>query len=379
MKNLEFINWFERNEAQIQKYYEDLHDMPEPGFQEEKTSAYLAEQLRGWGWEVRTGFAKTAVLGMKKGEKKGPYVCLRTDMDALSFTIDGRLRQIHACGHDANCAQVLAVAAAAAQTGFPERGTLTVLFQPCEEGLKGALCVVESGVLKDVQYMLSTHLRPQEELPLGKACPSVLHGAMTVAEVEICGKSAHGARPGQGINAVSAGCDLVSRINGIRNIDGIPFSIKATQFRSEPGSVNIIPAKAVITFDLRAQTNERMKELCKELETAAAEACRQFGAEETVRYTGHVPAARDAKEAVQAAAAAIQTVYGKEGCTGPIKTAGGEDFHFYTEAMPWVKATVIGFGADMQYGLHHPQMSFDRRVLPAAAKTLAAALTNIME
>ena len=77
MKNLRFVNWFEEHASRIKAHYEALHGLPEPGFQEDKTSAYLAECLRRCGWEVHTGFARTAVLGVRRGREEGPCVCLR--------------------------------------------------------------------------------------------------------------------------------------------------------------------------------------------------------------------------------------------------------------------------------------------------------------
>ena len=133
------LEWFRENEARIYHYFDTLHAIPEPGFQEVKTSAFLAGELRRLGYAVQDSFARTAVLGTLETGQSGPVVCLRADMDALTFTVDGETKHIHACGHDANCTEVLAAAAAAAETGFLKHGTLKVLFQPCEETMQGAL------------------------------------------------------------------------------------------------------------------------------------------------------------------------------------------------------------------------------------------------
>lgn len=365
-----FLDWFASNEDWVYRTFETLHGMPERGFQEVMTSAFLSDTLRGLGWEVRNGFAGTAVLGVKRGREAGPCVCLRADMDALTFTIDGAAVCIHACGHDANMTEVLSVAAAAAAADFPRKGTLMVLFQPCEEEMRGALSVIKSGVLRDVDYLIGTHLRPAAELANG-ACPAIIHGAMQVARVLVHGRAAHGARPHAGVNAVAIGAEIVHRAAQIARTDDTPFSVKATRFSTAPGSVNVIPAEAELWFDLRGQTNACMADICSSLETLALETAAKCNAKAEILYEGGVPAAEVSDEALAAAGEAISDTFGKSGLHAPVVTAGGEDFHFYTRELPNIKATVLGFGADMKCGLHDPDMTFDHRVLPLAARCLA--------
>ena len=371
-----FSDWFNQNTDWIYNTFKKLHSLPEAGFCEFKTSEFIAGILGTHGWEVKRNFAQTAVLGIRRGDAPGPCVCLRSDMDALTFTLDGKSKCIHACGHDANMTEVLAVAAAASDCGFPEKGTLMVLFQPCEEGMMGALSVVKSGVLKDVDYLIGTHLRPSLELTTG-ACPAIIHGAMTVAKVTVHGKSAHGGRPKEGINAVTIGSEIVVNVAGIERTDGTPFSIKATRFNTAQGSVNIIPAEVEICFDIRAQTNTCMEELKCELQSICEAACSKYGAVMNIEYTGGVPAAELSPELIDAASDAIRRVYGNDGLHSPVVTPGGEDFHFYTREIPEIKATVLGFGAKMQNGLHNPDMTFDIKVLPLAARTLGETI-NIL-
>ena len=87
-----------------------------------------------------------------------PCILLRADMDALPFLIDGEKKNIHACGHDAHSAMLLA--AASELVGKVKRGTLRILFQQGEETLKGALAVIDAGVIEDVDIALGLHIRP---------------------------------------------------------------------------------------------------------------------------------------------------------------------------------------------------------------------------
>ena len=133
----------------VVEIWRDLHKPPELGFEENKTSAYLAEALEKLGFAVTRGVGKTGVIGVIRGAEPGPVLMLRADMDALPFrNDDGSIEAVHACGHDSHCAMVLAAASELA--GRVRRGTLKILFQPGEETLHGALEVLKSGAVDDV-------------------------------------------------------------------------------------------------------------------------------------------------------------------------------------------------------------------------------------
>ena len=125
----------------VKDIFHDLHQIPEIGFQEFKTSAYLADKLRELGYKVTTNVGGTGVVGVVKGAEPGPVMLLRADMDALPFVINGEHKAIHACGHDAHCSMVLA--AASNLKDKIKKGTLKILFQQGEETLKGALAVAD--------------------------------------------------------------------------------------------------------------------------------------------------------------------------------------------------------------------------------------------
>lgn len=90
-------------EARIQETYDTLHAMPEVGFAEVKTSAWLAEKIKAAGFAVTTGVGGTGVVAVLKGKEAGPVVALRADMDALAHVVDGQDVCVHSCGHDAHC------------------------------------------------------------------------------------------------------------------------------------------------------------------------------------------------------------------------------------------------------------------------------------
>ena len=351
--------------------WRDLHAIPEPGFQEERTAAYLAERLRKAGYSTKTGVGGTGVVGVLSSGVPGPTVGLRADMDALCHDVDGQKRTIHSCGHDANCTMVLFAAEAVAACGGPERGALKVVFQPAEETLDGAKAMIGTGELDDLTHLLGIHLRPREELPFGKATTSIRHGASEIMLARFKGRQAHGARPHQGINAVEAASLAVLAVSGIKLDPHVPHSAKATMIRGGGTALNIIPDSAEIAFDLRAQTNTLMDELKARVAGAVGAAASIGGAHVEMTWKAGVPAAEDDPEVIRLAEEAITKVLGKEGVTGPLMTAGGEDFHHYAQAIKGLKTTVIGVGADLTAGLHQPMMTFNHDALLVGAKVLA--------
>jgi amidohydrolase len=153
-----------------------LHQWPELGFQEQRTSALVAERLQALGLEVRTGIAQTGVLGVLRGDGEGKTVLLRADMDGLPIEeasgapyASQNRGVMHACGHDGHTAILLTVAQVLAQRRQQFSGTVKFAFQPAEElppgGAKG---MIEAGVLENPGVDAAFGLHLWNSLPVGK-------------------------------------------------------------------------------------------------------------------------------------------------------------------------------------------------------------------
>ncbi|WZL72184.1 amidohydrolase [Clostridiaceae bacterium 35-E11] len=352
--------------AYVENVYNYLHTIPEVGFEEFETSKFIAEELKKFGYEVVEKIAGTGVVGKLDSGVAGPVFAMRADMDALSFEKDGEKYNVHACGHDANSAMVLATAKEMAEEGIT-RGQLIVLFQPAEEVLGGAQSMVESGYADGVEEMVGIHLRPIQETRIGQATPALVHGASYRIIAKIKGLNAHGARPHLGINAVDAAMLVVSAINAIRVDPGVPHSIKVTKVHAGGETINLIPDEAEIAMDLRAQTNEVMEEMIAKAKDAIINSAKAIGAEGKIELIGGVPAAEYNDEMVEIARCAIEEELGQ--ALAPLITTGGEDFHYYSKERK-IKTAYIGLGADLTPGLHHPNMSFNLETLPLGVKIL---------
>lgn len=373
----ELTTFIRDNTHNIISSWKHLHETPEMAFHEYQTSTWLGGTLAAEGYEVKNSIGGTGVIGLYDTGISGADVCIRAEMDALQFEIDGKNTCIHACGHDANCTAALWAGIALKRCGAIKSGKLKILFQPAEESLGGADAIIKSGELENTEYLIGVHLRPKEELPLGKIAPTVLHGASGSIKVTVHGENAHGARPQQGINAIEAASLIISSVQALHMDPTIPHSIKPTQIFSGNTPFNIIPDLATIVFDLRAQTNEMMECLKKNLETTASYAAACIGANVDCEWNGGVPAATRFDDLTKKIGQSICRALGEDFLADVIYTSGGEDFHKYAIAYPGLQAAIIGIGANLTPGLHKPNMHFDTAAIIFAATVLATIASDI--
>ncbi len=368
---MDILDIVDSKKDELYKIFEHLHSIPEYSWQEFNTSEFIKNKLIDAGFEVTAGVNNTTgIIAVLKGKEDGVVYAVRADMDALMFNINGEDKTVHACGHDANSTMALTAALAIAEKGI-KKGTLKMVFQPAEEVLGGAESMIASGLLSDVDEMVGIHLRPIQEAKLGEATPALCHGASGFVEATIKGLNAHGARPHQGINVIDAGAAVVNAINAINLNPSVPFSVKTTKFTAGGTGPNIIPDKAEMVFDLRAQTNEAMSELIEKTKLAIINGAKTVGAEADVIPKGGVPGAAHDQDVIDRTREAIIKVLGH--AMDPIITPGGEDFHYYSTKGN-IKTAYIGIGADLTPGLHNPDMVFNRDALLTGAKIIAAAV-----
>lgn len=370
-------NLVERYKQDIMDAFDYLHEHPEIGWEEFHTTNFIKGILEKQGCRVKNFTNITGVIG-EIGEG-GPIVAIRADMDALWQELDGEFRANHSCGHDAHMAMVLGVIYVLCSMDKRPKGTIRFIFQPAEEKGNGALRLVEEGVVDDVDYLYGVHLRPIQEMPLGKATPVIVHGAARHMTGKIIGEDLHGARPHLGANAIEVGAELVHLLQSIHLDPMIPYTAKMTSFHAGGMSPNIIPGNASFSLDLRAQTNEVMDLLAEKIQEQLYALQLLYHVKMELETKAVIPAAIVNKEAQDLMAMAIRDVLGPENTEQPLVTMGGDDFHFYTICRPHLKATMLGLGCDLKPGLHHPQMEFDHSALLDGTHILANAILLTLE
>ncbi|PAB59103.1 amidohydrolase [Anaeromicrobium sediminis] len=347
------------NEEYVKEVFDYLHSIPETGLNEFKTSQFIGNELKRFGYEVIENIGQTGIVAIMRGSEDGVCLGVRADMDALEFEMEGKKTNIHACGHDANCTMVLGAAKEISEKGIL-KGIIMFIFQPAEEISKGAKLICESNILHDVDELVGIHLRPIEEAKLGEGTPALYHGASNAINVEIFGLESHGARPHLGINAIDAASLCINAINSVRVDPRIAHSAKVTKISSSGSAHNIIPSKVSMTLDVRAQNNQTMDKLIEAIKRAVSMSAQSIGAKAKIEVPAGVIAAEYDRGMIESAKESIIEVLGSS--LDPIVTPGGEDFHYYNKALN-IKSTYIGLGADLVPGLHHPQMAFDLKAL----------------
>lgn len=207
-----------------------LHQIPELRYEEWKTSAFIAETLRSYGYEIQEGIGKTGIIALLDSGKPGSTIAFRADMDALPITEStGAAYQsqhpgvMHACGHDGHTATLLLVARVLQQVKSQLKGKIKLIFQPAEEGGKGAIAMIQGGVLESpkIDAIFGYHNWPGLPLNAFASRTGCILAGSGRFEINIHGKRAHLASPKEAINPVTIGAGLVQQIEAL----SIPMAV----------------------------------------------------------------------------------------------------------------------------------------------------------
>ena len=363
----------QKNEEQILQWFDYFHQHPEVSWQEEGTTQKIAEILDELGVSYRRFPDVTGVIAeIGEGDQT---VAVRADIDALWQEVDGVFQANHSCGHDAHMSMVLG--ALLYLRNEPLNKKVRFIFQPAEEKGNGSVSMIERGAMEGVTHLFGVHVRPAEELSFGQFAPAIYHGAGIFLEGKIIGVDAHGARPHQGKNAIDVVVALHQLIKSIYLSPFETYSAKLTKIIAGGESVNIIPGTVEFAMDVRAQKNDILQVLQKRITEGMEGLKNLYGVDIEFNWFDYTPGAEVSEEAAAIAEEAIRHVAGDEAVVPPVITSGSDDFHFYTIKHPEVKATMIGIGADLVPGLHHPHMTFNKSVLHTGAQILAEALKRV--
>ncbi|WP_218082964.1 M20 metallopeptidase family protein [Anthocerotibacter panamensis] len=352
-----------------------IHQYPELGFREHLTSAFAADRLKQWGWQVQEGVAQTGIVAVLPGTSSQKVIALRADMDALPMqeynpvsyrsVHDGVM---HACGHDGHTAILLGLAKyLASQPTLP--GTVKLLFQPAEEGPGGAKPMIESGALQDPQPQAILGLHLWNNLPLGTVgvVPGPLMANTDYFKVLITGQGGHGAMPQQTIDAVVVAAQVVVALQTIvsRNVDPLQAAV-VTVGKFHAGSVfNVIAPSATLEGTVRCFAPELAQRLPQRLEQVIAGVCQAMGASYHLEYTRHYPAVINHPEITSLVQSVARKVLDRIEAVVPEQTLGGEDMAFFLQEVPgcyfFLGSANRDLGLDKPH--HHPCFDFDERAL----------------
>lgn len=298
----------EKVQPKVVAWRRDIHQHPELGNNEVRTAKLVADHLKKLGIEVRTGVAKTGVVGVLKGGKPGPVVALRADMDALPVTeqtglpFASKVRAtfngqetgvMHACGHDAHVAILMGAAEVLAGMRDQIPGTVVFLFQPAEEGPPvgeegGAPLMVKQGVLENpkVDAVFGLHVVPGDAGQLLWR-PGPMMAASDRYEIKLKGKQTHGANPWNGVDIASMQAEIILAFNQIAarqiNVTRTPTILTVATVH---GGVryNIIPDDFTLAGTLRTFDPELRKDVMARAEKAVESIAARYGGEGKIEW-----------------------------------------------------------------------------------------------
>jgi hippurate hydrolase len=273
----------------------DLHRHPEFGFEESRTAAFVAETLRSLGIEVVEGVGGTGVVGTLRRGTSNRAIALRADMDALRITeVTGAAwasttpGMMHACGHDGHTAMLLGAAKLLAdEGGF--NGAVRFIFQPAEEWGKGALAMLDDGLMERFPFeeIFGLHNMPGVRLGHFETRPGPIMSAEDIFEITLKGKGGHASRPDWGREVMVPACALALELQTIvaRRLNPSDIAVVSVTELLTDGTRNVLPSEARLLGDCRSFRLEVSAQIEAEMRRIARGIAEGYGIEVSVEYT----------------------------------------------------------------------------------------------
>lgn len=350
----------------VQKHYEALHRIPERAFQEYKTADYIENALKTAGYDpVRIG--ETGVYADLCMDPKLPWLLFRADIDALPVTEETDLPfasenkgMMHACGHDAHTAMLLAAATELRKETLPQN--VRFLFQPAEEITSGAQAMIEKGgIPQNTVAAFGFHVWPQLQSGQIVAKAGPLMASSTRIQICCTGKNAHCSKRQEGADALLTAARIATRIceaEAVAEGDGTTLFIGMLH---SGVAHNVVSAEADMIGTLRSYSEETRERVLVKLDEIIQEAAAEYGTQAKLNAFAYNPAVINDRELAQKVQALIP-----EAITEYAPSLAAEDFSRYQQQVPGV---FIWLGAGDTAALHNGKFQPPRDVLPIGVDT----------
>lgn len=371
------INRIADYQDELTEWRRYLHKNPELGFEEFKTSDFVANKLEGMGLSVHRGLAGTGVVAtLSSGDGSGKAIALRADMDALPLQEKGSVKhrsenpgKMHACGHDGHTTMLLGAAKYLTETqNF--NGTVQFVFQPAEEGKGGGKKMIDDGLfnLFPAEEVYGMHNMPGMNVGEFAVAPGPMMAARDNFEILVQGRGAHAAMPHQGVDPVVVGSHIVLALQTItsRNINPQEsLVVSVTQFHAGE-AFNIIPDSVLLKGTCRVFDKELQDTLPERIRLITDGVALTFGAKSELTYHSGYPATINTKSQSEFCAEIAQEIAGSANGVdlNPVPSMGAEDFSYMLQERP---GCYIWAGNGDSAGLHHPEYDFNDQLLAVGA------------
>ncbi len=371
----------------------EFHRQPELGFQEFHTAEIILRELSKLdGFSIQSGIAGTGIVAMLKGGSPGKTILLRFDMDALPVTektgVDFASQnegKMHACGHDGHMAIGLTTAKLLSETRQKIKGQIKFVFQPAEEGLGGALGMIQAGVLKDPKpdIILGLHLWNEKELGWLGISDGPVMSASDTFQITITGKGGHGGKPHEAADPITASAAIINSLQSLVSREVPPLDSAVISVCSIHGGEahNVIPENVSLEGTIRSFTAETRKLILERFQQVVDGIAKAHLCRAEINFTDISPAVVNHPQVAEVMRRTAISLFPDGDLDANYQTMASEDMAFLMQDLPGCYSFVGS--ANPEKGLdakhHQPDFNFDEAALKTGVVLLVGAVEEFLK
>lgn len=381
---------------EIATYRRAMHENPGTAYEEEFASNLVAEKLGEWGIPFVRGLGKTGIVATITGnsDTSGKAIGLRADMDALDIVEENNKPHVskipgkmHGCGHDGHTAMLLGAAKYLNETRNFD-GKVHLIFQPAEEGRRGAIAMMDDGLFERFPCDAVYALHNWPVVPRGKMVirPGPFMAASDRFKLVIKGRGGHAAMPHNTTDPIVIAAQITLALQNLisRKVDPIDSAvITVTNFNGGTGADNVIPDDTTLLGSVRTFKPETRTMLKKKIEDVARGIAEGFGAQIDYKYSEVIDPTINDPEATIFCANIAREIVGAENVQDDVDPCmGGEDFGAMIIDRPgayiWVGQGEADPNSNHNQGLHTPRYDFNDEIIPTGVEYFARIVEKSM-
>lgn len=355
---------------EIIKYRRDLHQIPEVAYNEFETTKYLLAAISDIGDFEILKFRESGFIALLKGSSDNKTVALRSDIDGLKVKelndVDYKSKNdnyMHACGHDAHMAMMLAAMKYLYGIKDELAGNIKFIFQHAEEVAPGgAIEFVESSLLDDVDMIFGVHVMPKAKSKSVYVTSGIATSAMDTFEIKVIGKGGHGSTPELAIDPITISSEIISNINNIkaRNLGLLDKAVISVCSINSSDSFNVIPNEVTLKGNIRTVDSNLSIKIKDRINSISKNIVKAYDAKAEIIWHGHVRAVNNDEIASKIIKDAALSFLDEDSVNKQDFITSSEDFSSYQSKIPGVLWR-LGVGND--HDLHSPHFQIDESAL----------------